>query len=64
MPIAGEMKPRNWVALGAFVLFCAWLYNWKSGGFFAQLWSGHGWFPTNLGRLAGRWAADPPAWPG
>jgi len=57
--IAGEMKPRNWAALGAFVLFCAWLYNWKSGGFFATLWSEHGWFPTNLAHAAVSWAADP-----
>ncbi len=56
--IAGEMRPRNWVVLGAFVLFCAWLYNWKSGGFFERLWGRLGWFPFGLsGGLAGL-AAD------
>jgi NosR/NirI family nitrous oxide reductase transcriptional regulator len=46
--IAGEMGPKAWTALTAFVLFCVWLYNWKSGGFFGKLWSRLGWFPTHL----------------
>ena len=48
LPIAGEMTPRRWAALAAFLLFCAWLYDWKSGGFFSALWYRNGWFPTNL----------------
>ncbi|MEO5617807.1 MAG: NAD(P)-binding domain-containing protein, partial [Candidatus Eisenbacteria bacterium] len=46
--IAGEMGARQWISLGLFVLFCAWLYNWKSGGFFTTLWYRNHWFPTNL----------------
>jgi thioredoxin reductase/ferredoxin len=46
--IAGEMKARSWLAFCAFVLFCVWLYNWKSGGFMGKLWAEHGWFPYNL----------------
>jgi thioredoxin reductase/ferredoxin len=57
--IAGEMSARNWTALGAFVLFCIWLYNWKSGGFFDTLWSKHHWFPYNLPDLLASAAADP-----
>jgi thioredoxin reductase/NAD-dependent dihydropyrimidine dehydrogenase PreA subunit len=57
--IAGEMNARNWAALGAFVLFCIWLYNWKSGGFFDKLWGRLHWFPYNLPDLLGNAAADP-----
>jgi NosR/NirI family nitrous oxide reductase transcriptional regulator len=46
--IAGEMRPRQWVALSLFVLFCAWLYNWKSGGSMSQLFQARHWFPFNL----------------
>lgn len=46
--IAGEMTPGRWAAFAAFVAFCAWLYDWKSGGFFTALWTRNGWFPTNL----------------
>ena len=46
--IAGEMGPRAWAALAAFMLFCTWLYNWKSGGALDKLWSKQGWFPYNL----------------
>jgi thioredoxin reductase/ferredoxin len=28
--IAGEMTARGWAGLSAFVLFCTWLYHWKS----------------------------------
>jgi ferredoxin len=31
VPISGEMGPGGWAALAAFVVFCAWLYHWKSG---------------------------------
>ena len=48
IPIVGEMTPRRWVGLGAFLLFCAWLYNWKSGGAMWGLWESNGWFPFNL----------------
>ena len=46
--VAGEMTPRRWTAMGLFLLFCAWLYDWKSGGVMSALWSRHHWFPTNL----------------
>ncbi len=49
--IAGEMTRGRWVALAMFVVFCAWLYNWKSGGFFSDLWYRNHWFPTNLPEL-------------
>lgn len=64
--IAGEMRPRNWAAMSLFLLFCLWLYNWKSGGSMARLFEEHGWFPFNLGDLlaslgdgAAAAAADP-----
>lgn len=57
--IAGEMTPLNWVMLGLFVLFCTWLYNWKSGGGFSDLWYAKQWFPTNLGELTAGLSLDP-----
>ena len=46
--IAGEMTPARWAALGAFMVFCTWLYDWKSGGRMSELWYRNHWFPTNL----------------
>jgi len=62
--ISGIMRPRNWVMLTAFVLFCTWLYNWKSGGFFDKLWGRLEWFPYNLPQIASAWTADPTSIPG
>jgi thioredoxin reductase/ferredoxin len=66
IPIAGEMRPRNWAMMSLFLLFCTWLYNWKSGGWMAELFRRRDWFPFNLpgllasagGAIAGA-AADP-----
>lgn len=44
----GEMRPASWAALGLFLLFCTWLYNWKSGGSASAWWSARHWFPFNL----------------
>jgi NosR/NirI family nitrous oxide reductase transcriptional regulator len=58
--IAGEMRPLRWLALGLFVLFCSWLYNWKSGGSMAHLFETRHWFPFNLPDLLaglGGWIA-------
>jgi len=52
--IAGEMRPRQWIAMGLFLLFCAWLYNWKSGGSMSQLFAERHWFPFNLPDLLSR----------
>src|SRR5262245_2231305 len=49
--IAAEMTPRRWTALGLFLAFCAWLYDWKSGGAMSALWYRQHWFPTNLPAL-------------
>ncbi len=60
--IAGEMRPLRWLGLGLFLLFCSWLYNWKSGGSMAHLFEARHWFPFNLPDLlagvGGRIAAD------
>jgi thioredoxin reductase/ferredoxin len=60
--IAGEMRRAQWVGLSLFVLFCVWLYNWKSGGSMSQLFADRHWFPFNLpdllSRLGGAVAAD------
>lgn len=66
VPITGMMTPGRWASMGAFLLFCTWLYDWKSGGFFTRLWYERRWFPVNLpdllaaagGALAAA-AADP-----
>jgi thioredoxin reductase/ferredoxin len=46
--IAGEMRPGSWIAMGLFLLFCTWLYNWKSGGSMSSLFAERRWFPFNL----------------
>ena len=46
--IAGEMRKASWAALALFLLFCGWLYNWKSGGSMSALWASRHWFPFNL----------------
>jgi NosR/NirI family transcriptional regulator, nitrous oxide reductase regulator len=51
VPIAGEMTPWRWSALGLFLAFCSWLYNWKSGGWMSDLWHRNHWFPTQLPAL-------------
>ena len=51
LAIAGEMTPRRWTAMGLFLLFCGWLYDWKSGGAMSALWYARHWFPTNLPAL-------------
>ena len=57
--IAGEMTPRHWTMLGLFLLFCTWLYDWKSGGFFSRLWYQRHWFPVNLAELTAGWGLSP-----
>ncbi len=64
--LVGERGPRQWLAMAAFIAFCTWLYNWKSGGRFSDLWYRQHWFPTDIperlaaagGGLAAQ-AADP-----
>jgi len=46
--IKGEMRPAAWAAMGLFILFCTWLYNWKSGGPASAWWAERHWFPFNL----------------
>ncbi|HEU4724385.1 MAG TPA: FAD-dependent oxidoreductase [Candidatus Eisenbacteria bacterium] len=46
--IQGEIHPGGWMAMGLFVLFCTWLYNWKSGGSASAWWAARHWFPFNL----------------
>lgn len=64
LKISGEMTPLSWSLLGLFVLFCTWLYNWKSGGGFSDLWYARHWFPTNLGELTAGLGLDPQGFPG
>jgi hypothetical protein len=45
------MTPGRWTAMALFLLFCGWLYNWKSGGAMSDLWYRNHWFPTNLPEL-------------
>ena len=52
--IAGEMRARRWIALSLFLLFCAWLYNWKSGGSMSTFFQERHWFPFNLPELLNR----------
>ena len=46
--IRGEWTAGRAAAFAAFVLFCVFLYNWKSGGALTHRFQEHGWFPFNL----------------
>jgi thioredoxin reductase/ferredoxin len=51
--VRGERSPRRWLAMAAFMVFCAGLYNWESGGWLSDLWYHNHWFPTDISeRLA------------
>jgi Fe-S-cluster-containing hydrogenase component 2 len=60
LPVRGERGALSWTLLALLLSFCGWMYNWKSGGWFSNLWYAHHWFPTDLAdRLAqaGGWIA-------
>lgn len=46
--VAGEWTAARWLGLAGFLVFCAWLYDWKSGGAMADLWRSLHWFPFDL----------------
>jgi thioredoxin reductase/ferredoxin len=48
LAIAGRMTRGRWTAMALFLLFCGWLYDWKSGGAMSVLWVQRHWFPTSL----------------
>ncbi|MFN7952062.1 MAG: NAD(P)-binding domain-containing protein [bacterium] len=52
IPIRGEWTHRSRVAFAAFVLACAFVYNWKAGGALNQLFQQNGWFPYNVAEAA------------
>jgi NosR/NirI family transcriptional regulator, nitrous oxide reductase regulator len=54
LPIANEMTPARWAGLAAFLLACAGLYNWKSGGRLDRLFQARGWFPYDIPTLLQR----------
>lgn len=62
--ISGEMTPAGWTVMGLFFLFCGWLLNWKSGGFFSNLWYQRRWFPVNLPELTAGFHVAPMSLPG
>src|SRR4030095_5795530 len=53
--IAGDRGPSWWTGMALFLLFCAALYDWKSGGVLAALGRARGAFPFRLAESA----ADP-----
>jgi NosR/NirI family nitrous oxide reductase transcriptional regulator len=70
--IRGEWTARSAAAFAAFLLFCVFLYDWKSGGALTRRFQERGWFPFGLpapaagsSALAGTVAAsvrDPGFW--
>jgi len=51
VPIRGEWRARTHVAFGLFLVFCVFLYHWKSdAGIPIHAWfRDRGWFPFNIG---------------
>ena len=54
LPILGERNLRFWLGLVAFLLFCAVLYDWKSGGVLHELARRANLFPFSLSALKAR----------
>ncbi|MFQ5701161.1 MAG: 4Fe-4S binding protein, partial [Acidobacteriota bacterium] len=52
--IRGEWRASTWAGFIGFLLFCAFLYNWKEGASLTELFRQHGWFPFNVPSLLGR----------
>lgn len=50
IPISGEGTVLGWVALILFLIFCIFIYSWKSGGF-AETWLDP--FPANMPAIIG-----------
>lgn len=57
IPINGEWNVARMAAFAAFLLFCVWLYDWKSGGWFYDFFWERNWFPFNLMELLAAWSA-------
>ncbi|MCA9436324.1 MAG: NAD(P)-binding domain-containing protein, partial [Candidatus Omnitrophica bacterium] len=50
--IQGEWGIKNYAAMASFILFCVWMYLWKSGGNpIHNFWVSHSWFPYNLSEV-------------
>ncbi len=62
--LVGEMRAAQWAAFGAFLVFCAALYNWKSGGALDHLTQQAGAFPYAIGAWTAAWGTDPHSWLG
>lgn len=59
LQIAGEGTRGGWIALGLFLVFCVFVYFWKSGGFtesWLDPWPGN--MPALLNSLGGWWQAQ------
>lgn len=48
--ITGEWTKSRLIGMSLFLLFCAALYNWKSGGFLGELFYKSNWFPVSLSK--------------
>jgi NosR/NirI family nitrous oxide reductase transcriptional regulator len=66
LKIVGEMRTKQWIGFGLFVLFCTFVYNWKEGESLTNLFRENNWFPFNvadwiahLGNTAAAQFSDP-----
>ncbi len=60
--IRGEWRAATYASFTAFMAFCFFLYNWKSGGTLTKYFEQKGWFPFNMAGLLkslGASASDP-----
>ena len=62
VPVVGETSVLGWLAIAAFIVALALMYDWKSSGFLdAALWSKAAWpgdMPARLATLGDGWAAQ------
>lgn len=57
VPIRGEWRGKTYITFAMFLLFCTWLYHWKSESFIGihRLFRDHGWFPFNVPAMFDTW---------
>ncbi len=58
LPINGEWNITSALLFVLFFLFCTWLYDWKSGGYFDVLFQENNWFPYNIWPILAEWSSD------
>jgi ferredoxin len=55
--VRGEWHPRTWIAFGAFLAFCSFVYLWKGSTALGHAFEARNWFPFNVPAWIATWSA-------